>query len=281
MKDLTQAESHFRFGKNWADFAKSVTQEQIDQARTNLASMLGRDDLRGLTFLDIGSGSGLHSLAALQLGASRVLATDIDRDSVETTQSTLRRYSPNGNWSAELRSVFDLQPSDIGKFDIVYSWGVLHHTGDMYRAIRTAAQLVAPDGIFGLALYAKTSMCGFWRVEKRIYSQSSPIIQRLFRSLYVAVFWLVQTALGLRRGQLFSWKQYVAQYKQRRGMLVWIDFHDWLGGYPYESVSPPELRKFMSSIGFSELKSFLVPGGRTGLLGSGCDEYVFGRSSAS
>ena len=126
----------------------------------------------GKTFLDIGCGSGLNALAALSLGAASVTAVDIDENSVSTTQALLAARAPNPNWSAKLASVFDMTPDTFGTFDVVYSWGVLHHTGSMWKAIDCAARLVSPGGLYAIAIYTKTPLCGFWQYEKAFYSKS-------------------------------------------------------------------------------------------------------------
>lgn len=151
MNDLLQAESHFAFGENWRSFAKLVNPERIAQAEAGLERLIRRDEIEGRSFLDIGCGSGLSSLAAARLGAARIEATDIDPNSVETTRTLLTANIPADAtpWDARLVSVFDLPP---GQFDIVYSWGVLHHTGDMWRAIKAASEQVKPGGLFAVAL---------------------------------------------------------------------------------------------------------------------------------
>ena len=75
------------------------------------------------------------------------------------------------------RSIFDPQIESMGSFDFVYSWGVLHHTGDMYRALRGAAGRVAPGGRFLFALYRRTPLCWLWKLEKRWYAGASPAAQ--------------------------------------------------------------------------------------------------------
>ncbi len=152
---LNEEARHFAFGQNWAAYAKIVTDKHIEQATKDLERLIPVSP--GRRFLDIGCGSGLHSIAALNLGAEEVLAVDIDSDSVETTRALLGKYAPAGKvYSVEKVSVFELDPKRIGLFDTVYSWGVLHHTGDMARAIRCAASLCRPGGFFVFALYRRT-----------------------------------------------------------------------------------------------------------------------------
>jgi predicted RNA methylase len=273
-ENLLEVESHFSFGENWAQYAEKIDERRIEQAEKSLIRLVGREKIQGRTFLDIGCGSGLFSLAAVRLGASRLLAVDLDPNSVATTTKTLQRYAPAGaNWECKRISVFDLDPAQIGKFDIVYSWGVLHHTGAMYKAIEKASAMVAPNGMIALALYGKTVFCGMWRVEKRIYSRSPKWVQTAIEKVYTAA---VSARLALKGESL---KKRREVYFQQRGMDVYHDMRDWLGGYPYESISPKEAETFMQGLGFQQLRSFTEPS--IGLLGAGCDEYTFTRSGST
>lgn len=273
-EDLTGAETHFAFGKNWAAYAEKIAEAEIFEAEKGLRRLLG-ENLHGLRFLDLGCGSGLHALAALRMGAKEVVALDIDADSVATTHALLVRHAPGSHWRVEEKSVFDLTTESFGRFDVVYSWGVLHHTGDMCRAIRQAAALVAGGGRFAFALYRRIWMDWFWRLEKRWYAQASKTAQHRARTFHRALYRICLAATG--RG--FS--VYVANYKSNRGMSFDHDVHDWLGGWPYESISPWEVETLMGDLDFKQAGIFARKGwllGRdTGFLGSGCDEYVYRR----
>jgi SAM-dependent methyltransferase len=223
--DVTQLESHFAFGKNWAQFARELSEDQIDEAIAALKRLLACESLAGKRFIDIGCGSGIHSLAALRIGADEVLAVDIDPDSVNTTRALLEKYAASLNWRVVERSVFELSPSDAGRFDVVYSWGVLHHSGDLKRAVGIASTLVADKGLFVVALYARTLLCPFWRVEKRWYSRRSEHVQNFARAIYI---WLYRMRSIVR---LKNFKKHVADYaRQLRGMNFYRDVHDWMGG---------------------------------------------------
>jgi SAM-dependent methyltransferase len=272
---LKDASTHFAFGENWASYATLVTEEQLRQAQGGLERLVG-SRLDGKRFLDIGSGSGVHSIAALNMGARDVLAIDIDAQSVATTRSILERFAPHASFSTEQRSVFDLSPHACGgKFDVAYSWGVLHHTGDLKFAMKKAADMVADGGLLVLAIYRKTWLCPFWKLEKRWYSRAPVGAQRIARRAYEKWFRLIA-------GRFDDVDAYLANYSSARGMDFQHDIHDWLGGYPYESLLPDEIEAFMAKLGFALEKSVLCAPerGRThGLLGSGCDEYVFRKAS--
>lgn len=143
MADLKDRKSHFEFGENWRDYAETIDARRVEGAIEGLRRLFP-SGLFGKTFLDVGCGSGLHSLAALRLGSAFVLATDIDENSVSTTRGVLLGHFPEARWTPRQISVFDMTPEEIGTFDVVYSWGVLHHTGDMWLAIEKAARLVRP-----------------------------------------------------------------------------------------------------------------------------------------
>ena len=278
-EDLIQADSHFAFGKNWAAYAGRITLHEIEEAERGLAKLLG-DRLDGHRLLDIGCGSGLHALAALRLGAREVVAMDIDADSVATTRAVLAQWWAGSNWRAEERSVFDLTPETMGgPFDIVYSWGVLHHTGDLHRALATAAKMVAEGGRFAFALYRRIWMDWFWRIEKRWYAHASPAAQGRARAVHRLLFKLGLFVTGRR------FEEYVANYRSNRGMHFEHDVHDWLGGWPYESILPHEVEALMQSLGFRSERIFARKGrilGRDpGFFGSGCDEYVYRRGTSA
>lgn len=268
---LTDVSTHYEFGANWKDYSKKIDDEAIRQAEQGLTRLIPSDEIEGRTFLDIGSGSGLHSLAALRLGAKSVTAVDIDPNSVETTRATLEQNWHGKNSHVQLVSVLAPEASNLGKFEIVYSWGVLHHTGAMWEAIEKAATHVAPGGQFVLAIYRKTPLCWAWKIEKRIFTNGGNLVRSLIRTPFIGAF-----KLGLRvtgRNPI----DYIENYKGARGMNFYNDIDDWLGGYPYESATKNEILTFMQQLGFvDELVLDLPP--KLGLFGTGCSEFRFRRT---
>jgi 2-polyprenyl-3-methyl-5-hydroxy-6-metoxy-1,4-benzoquinol methylase len=263
--------SRFAFGENWKSFLAQLDDARIAEAEKSLQWLLGRERLDGLRFLDVGSGSGLSSLAARRLGAT-VHSFDEDLRCVECTKLLRDRFFPDdSNWLVERGSILDRDYlGTLGRFDVVYSWGVLHHTGAMREAIENASRLAAPPGIFVFALYRKTRLCRIWALEKRWYCRASPRAQAAARGFYVALMKLAFALLGRNFGT------YVSNYRSNRGMDYIHDVHDWLGGYPYESIRPAEVARELARLGFVPVRSKVQPYS-TGLFGSGCDEYVYRR----
>jgi len=159
----------------------------------------------------------------------------------------------------------------LGRFDVVYSWGVLHHTGAMCEAIENTAQLVVPGGTLALALYRKTPLCWFWALEKEWYCRASETAQARVRGLYVG---LLRAAFTLVRRDFSS---YVSNYSGHRGMDFAHDVYDWLGGHPYESIGPDDLNKMLGQLSFRQVRAN-VHSAAIGLFGSSCNEYVYRRT---
>jgi 2-polyprenyl-3-methyl-5-hydroxy-6-metoxy-1,4-benzoquinol methylase len=272
MNKLLKQKTHFAFGKNWLDYAQKIDEPRIAQAMKDLQRLNNGERLDGKTFLDIGCGSGLHALAAIRLGAKSVSCVDIDPDSVQATRNILAKFASETPAQVNIVSVFDMSPEKNGSYDVVYSWGVLHHTGDMYQAIRKAAALVAPGGIFMIALYKKTPFCGMWRVIKKHYTNSDSADQKWIMNFYLAV------KHGYQRIRGIDYQSIIRDYAKKRGMNYYNDVHDWLGGYPYESISPEECTQFFTEINFKLVCAKIQPMSRSkGLFGSGCDEFVFAK----
>jgi 2-polyprenyl-6-hydroxyphenyl methylase/3-demethylubiquinone-9 3-methyltransferase len=267
-------QTHFKFGENWADYSRLVDEDRIQQAEADLLRLLPREDLTGKSFLDIGCGSGLHSLAALRLGVSSVTCIDIDPKSVETACNVIGSRWRGSNAAFRVGNVFSLPGDRDARFDVVYSWGVLHHTGAMWEAITTASQMVSADGHLVIAIYNRTPLCGFWRWEKKHFSGASKPVQRAVSGLFACA----QTLRTLGSGRLPpSWR---GDSGRSRGMDASHDRLDWLGGYPYESASPVEVGEHMTGMGFRLIRSFNTEPG-LGVFGAGCAEYVFRRERAA
>lgn len=263
----------FEFGKNWEHFLKILDETRILEAEKSLKKMLEVEELNNKRFLDIGSGSGLFSLAARRLGGT-VHSFDNDSLSVACTQELKRRYFPDdASWVIEQGNVLDITYLDtLGTFDIIYSWGVLHHTGNMWEALGNIVRLVDEKGILFISIYNDQGFLSqFWKYVKRRYTRSSGPM-RVFMLLWVGVVLQTGGALirFLRGENPLPFKTWVEK-KKSRGMSVWHDLVDWVGGYPFEVAKPEEVFDFYRQRGF-ELVRLKTRGGSLG-----CNEYVFVR----
>jgi 2-polyprenyl-6-hydroxyphenyl methylase/3-demethylubiquinone-9 3-methyltransferase len=270
-EQLVATGERFEFGKNWNHFLSILDESRIREAERSLTTMLEAETLNGKSFLDIGSGSGLFSLAARRLGA-RVHSFDFDPQSVACTAELKRRYFLNDlSWKVEEASVLDKQyVSSLPQFDVVYSWGVLHHTGNMWQALENAANPVAGGGKLFIALYNDTgSQSSRWRWIKKQYNRLPAVLRVPYTLIVITpgeLKAITRAVLALKPAEyLQSW----TRFENRRGMNRWHDIVDWVGGYPYETCKPEEIFEFFKARGFALTK--LVCGN----VGLGCSEFVF------
>jgi SAM-dependent methyltransferase len=250
---VTQEKVTFSFGKNWEQFSRTnFSEERIEIARQHLLNFLDMRDLAGKYFLDIGCGSGIHSLAAFKSSAQRIASFDVDPYSVATTQKIHEMYGSPANWQIAQGSILeDTFLRTVEPADIVYSWGVLHHTGNVWQAIRNAATFLKPGSIFYIAIYDKTPDTPYWIDIKKKYNRSTGLGKKLMEFSYVwrAFF---KTASLSRVKQSFN---YIKNYKKSRGMEFWTDVKDWLGGWPYEPATQEEICSFCEeTLGLERIK---------------------------
>jgi 2-polyprenyl-3-methyl-5-hydroxy-6-metoxy-1,4-benzoquinol methylase len=270
----TAPEVRFPFGANWRRFVDVIDEDRIRQAEASLDAMLGDGAIAGRSFLDVGCGSGLMSLAALRLGAATVRSFDYDAASVASAERLRDRYAPSAVWTIERGDI--LNPEylrTLGTWQIVYSWGVLHHTGRMWEAISNSMRLVADGGVLFIAIYNDQGLRSrYWRAVKRFYNEGAA--QRaLVIGTHIPAFIVRGLVADLVR-RSNPLERYIA-YRRGRGMSVVHDWLDWLGGYPFESAVPQAVISRLSSSGFTALR--VMTRERTW----GCNEYVFAKSATS
>lgn len=239
---VKEDEISFSFGENWQDYIKTVSGGELDRAKNDIEKWLGPDSISGKTIVDIGCGSGIHSLAFYSLGAKEICSFDFDQLSVQATKTLWEKEGSPSKWKILHRSILDDEYiKSLGKFDIVYSWGVLHHTGSMWNALDKSISLIKTGGIFWVSLYVGGSRYLEDLELKKKYNASSRWGKRLM--IYK---WIVQLMLSrLRHFQNpFSWNE-----NKERGMNVYHDIVDWLGGLPYEVASEDEVLRFARKYG--------------------------------
>ena len=262
-------DKRFGFGKNWSHYLKLVDETRISEAGRSITQPMGMQRLDGLRFLDIGSGSGLSSLAAHRLGAI-VHSFDYDPDSVACTKALKEKFgSAAPSWIIEQGSALDADYlASLGKFDVVFSWGVLHHTGEMWKAIDNASRAVVSGGRLFISIYNDQGVTSKrWLRIKRMYVDGGAIQRTVALAITFGWSWgwqLTRDFVKLRG--LSSWRNY-----SDRGMSPWYDLVDWAGGYPFEVAKPEEIFAFLKTRGF-RLDFMKTCGG-----GKGCNEFVLTR----
>ncbi len=247
---------HFSFGKNWQNFLKNLTDKKIAEAEKSLVDFLGgKENIAGKTFVDIGCGSGLFSLAAYRLGAKKVVSVDIDDASVACAKYLHKKNNNPSQWEIRTGSALDKEfLSSLGTYDIVYSWGVLHHTGNMYQALENITLLTHAESKLYIALYNDNQrfMEGtsqFWLKAKKIYNKCSSLEKRFFQFIYTFYY-----VIGLTLN-FVNPIAYIKNYHSLRGMNFMTDIKDWLGGYPYEYATSEKIISYFETLGFQCLKS--------------------------
>lgn len=255
-------EVRFRFGQNWRKFLRTVDAETVGAAARSLQDLLNLSSLEGSRFLDIGAGSGLFSLAAARLGAE-VHSFDADDDCVQCVRKLRSSFEAPEKWRIEQASVLDEDYiMALDKSDVVYAWGVLHHTGRMWQALENAATPVKPGGKLVVAIYNDQGWRSrYWGFVKSWYNRST-ILKYLLIAVHAPYFVVLRYLVRKLSGK----------GKLERGMSLWYDMLDWLGGYPFEVAIPEDIVSFYVSRKFA-LTKLRTCGGR-----SGCNEYVFVRT---
>lgn len=241
-------ELRFGFGKNWKDFIeKNLSDERVGISQKCLLDFLGLQNLEGLSFLDIGCGSGIHSYAAFKAGARKIISFDYDPDSVNTTRVLWEYAGKPDHWQVLQGSVLDKDfMAPFQGMDIVYSWGVLHHTGSMWQAITNACELAGPNSLVYLALYTDDFMeepSGFWLKIKHRYNTASPMRKKLMELWYIWKYMCPGRHIFKLPGAFVLLKRSLA-YKQSRGMNFYTDVKDWLGGWPMEWAGTTQAIRF-------------------------------------
>jgi 2-polyprenyl-6-hydroxyphenyl methylase/3-demethylubiquinone-9 3-methyltransferase len=265
MTTASPTAKRYEFGKNWTRFVKkSASDERVDIAKRHILTFVGRDNLDGLDFLDIGCGSGIHSLAAHQAGAGKIHGFDYDEDSVNATNIMRRRAGEPQTWTVERGDVLnDEYISSLGKWNLVYSWGVLHHTGDVWHAIENASKTVAKGGLFYIALYSEDVQRDpqFWLDVKRRYNEASQLRRWFMEWWYVWNF-----VMGRNPFKLAYVFVRIFRHRLTRGMSFFADIRDWLGGWPMEFTRDADVINYLAARGFERVKV---------KTGQACTEFLF------
>lgn len=257
----------FDFGRNWAEFSQgALTPDLVAQARADFTELFNGVEVEGKTFLDIGFGQGLSLLSAAASGA-RVVGCDIDPLCAQVLRRNARLFPEI--FAADdipliVGSILDPETDEKLRslancgFDIVHAWGVLHHTGDMRRAIRLAAAHVSPRGHLVVAIYNRHWSSPAWRRIKSLYCRLPQSARKPMVRVFYPMIWIAKLAVTRQ-----------IPTRKKRGMDFYYDVVDWVGGYPYEYASAEEVQSIMRDSGFECVRH------RAPQVLTGCNEFLF------
>jgi SAM-dependent methyltransferase len=242
----------FAFGENWHKYSREIKPDDFVAAKESLFKLVPY--IENKSFIDIGCGSGLFSIAASALGAREVVGIDVDPESVATAKELLGKIL---QWDPAIKqeSIFFSEDSILN--DKLQA--SRYHTGDMYQAFANIATLVSEKGHLVIAIYNKHFTSPIWKTIKFTYVKSPIFIQKLL-VFVIAAFKLFVTILTGRN-----------PFKKMRGMHFYSDIVDWVGGYPYEYASIEEVCRYFEANGFKTEKVNKTLGF------TGCNEFVFNR----
>ncbi len=262
----------FDFGSNWKRFATyQLTTARVEDAFSTFQQLTDGIDLESASVLDVGFGQGLSALCAARLGAN-VVCLDLDSECAEALELTSRFFAPEvrQRLKVEIGSIVSdsmlrtLERNQPGGYDVVHSWGVLHHTGQLEQAFANCVSLVRPGGFLIVAIYNHHWSSRAWVHIKRMYCRLPSLGQKMLVALFVPVIFSAKL-LATRKNPL----------RKDRGMDFIVDIVDWVGGYPYEYASVKEICELGAARGLYPLRvnPAEVP--------TGCNEFVFVKSDDS
>ncbi len=136
-----------------SEFSKEL-ERQRDEREPFIARFANFEQARGKKLLEVGVGAGTDHLRFARVGAI-CTGVDLTPSAIELTRSRLQSEGLNSNLQV---SDAETLPFDDGTFDIVYSWGVIHHTPNTPKAATEIVRVLRPGGRFCVMIYNRHSL---------------------------------------------------------------------------------------------------------------------------
>src|SRR5262249_7385247 len=127
------------------------------EVEPNIPAFADFEATRGSRVLEIGVGAGTDYVNWLRAGA-RAVGIDLTTSAVKLTRESAELEGLNADvFVADAEAL----PFRSEVFDVVYSYGVLHHTPDTVRALRELYRTLKPGGVAKVMIYHRPSIVGF------------------------------------------------------------------------------------------------------------------------
>lgn len=193
---------------------------KIEKQIEFLNKLIGRDNIENKIVLDAGCGTGIAAISFKKLGANKVIGIDISKKSLLTAKKLAEEAG------VKLKFITgDLLNLPLkGNFDIIHSFGALHHTGDTKGAFANLINLLGENGQFYLALY--------WRTRLTFLHQ---FIRKILRLLPESAWEPISK---------FITKFMVGKKKTQRGFDGYGEALDWLCVPHRDHYRPEEIKKW-------------------------------------
>ena len=156
---------HERFSRPWFDAIDARFLEGARLYATDVEPfdrLIPRALVAGKKILEIGPGMGLHTELMTRRGGD-VTAIDLTPTAVE---ATTKRLALKGLTARVMQGDAERLPFDDASFDLVWSWGVIHHSARTARIVRQIARVLKPDGQARIMVYNREGMSArvaLWR----------------------------------------------------------------------------------------------------------------------
>lgn len=246
--------------KRFADFEKFYDVDNRTYYSTGLG--LTPEQVTGKRVLEVGCGSG-RAVGHFLAGAPELL---VAIDLSEAVDAVHTRHGSRLNLLV-LQSDMAALPLRRSSFDVVYSYGVIHHTPDPRRYFSIISELVAPGGLLALWVYVKGRNYGV--ISNLVQRNSS----RLPRTLLVPFCWAM-TLLGYglhlqSRIPVLKWFYPLNLHLVRFFFRItpsrhfWLNYlwaHDFHTTYYTSEHEPQEVYEWFEEAGFRDMKPLRLCG---------------------
>ena len=187
------------FSFEWKIHQKTqLDNKKNDTSEKNFNTRFGFDKIfwEKKKVLDVGFGTGRYAIVPLKYGA-HVTGIDLS-DSIQVAKKNLKDFDKAVLVEADLYSL----PFAEESFDVIYSFGVLHHTPDPYSAFKGLLKFLKPGGHICITLYQKSGMYHSSRYIRKVTTKLNTKLLYFIVCIFVSMLYIPYKFLGFRYGIL-------------------------------------------------------------------------------